>query len=163
MCAQVGTDDQQASLRKDKDAVGEWTIYGLVDPRDARIRYVGCSAHPKDRAWMHAGQARIATSPKSVWMRELEAAGLKPLLVAIEVCESEKEAADSERKWIASLPGLCNVANGGFSGRTSKVFEERAKPEYRSRQSAAMLRHVSERRRRRVILVAYPANPASAT
>lgn len=58
-------------------AHGPKAVYGLVDPRDGTVRYVGASMHPEKRYAQHiAGHG--ATLERSEWLAELRAAGLRP-------------------------------------------------------------------------------------
>lgn len=93
-----------------------WAIYGLVDPRDARIRYVGCTINPRDRVGCHVSSSKYETSPKAGWVRELVALDLRPIFVTLQIAREPWEASEAERKWIAKLPGLTNRARGGALG-----------------------------------------------
>lgn len=61
-------------------------VYILVDPRDSRVRYVGCTKKPiEQRVTDHLNEARMKDNrPKNVWLRELLASGLKPIGVVLE-------------------------------------------------------------------------------
>jgi hypothetical protein len=59
-------------------------IYGLVDPRTDAVRYVGKAAGPKRRLKEHWVR-RSGTGVKNAWLRELDAEGLRPVMVILEV------------------------------------------------------------------------------
>lgn len=57
-------------------------IYGLSDPRDLRIRYVG---HTVDLATRLSGHiADNAATPKTQWIAELASLGLQPVMVVLD-------------------------------------------------------------------------------
>jgi hypothetical protein len=79
------------------------SIYGLSDPRDATVRYVGQSATPRARYSSHlSGQGRSENAAKAAWLEELDALGLRPTLVILDNCDSAQAGAAEER-WIDSL------------------------------------------------------------
>jgi hypothetical protein len=63
-------------------------IYGLRDPRDERIRYVGKTRRPlRARLNGHLGEVkRWPKSAKSEWIAELATSGLLPQIVELERC-----------------------------------------------------------------------------
>jgi AP2 domain len=104
-------------------------IYGLADPRNTAIRYVGKSIRPRQRynSHLHANHLK-ANSRKNIWLRELLKLGLKPELVMLDTTDDSTWEAE-EKKWIArlrSIPGyprLTNIADGG-QGHHNVVSEE---------------------------------------
>lgn len=91
-------------------------IYGLIDPRDGQLRYVGKSA---------TGMGR----PKSLhsayclaWERQLRARGLKPDIEVLEEHESAEALPEAERYFIAYFRfigcRLTNLTAGGDGGAT---------------------------------------------
>lgn len=94
-------------------------IYALVDPCDSCIRYVGVTSRLlEDRLTLHLQKPTNAAM--AAWMRELQRARKRPLVVLLEwVVEEEWEAA--ERGWIhwcRERGDLLNVDRGGRA-RTS--------------------------------------------
>jgi hypothetical protein len=74
-------------------------IYGLKDPRDQTIRYVGKSIRPKQRFKAHLKDDRT-NAEKAKWIAELRQLGLKPKLTILEVADEENWST-VECEWIA--------------------------------------------------------------
>jgi hypothetical protein len=102
----------------------QYTIYGLRDPRDGRIRYIGCTLVPPavrlashiSAAGGHPGERRWA------WLNELRLAGLKPTMTVLESFEGDhEEASAAERFHIAAARAagldLANATGGGVGRR----------------------------------------------
>jgi hypothetical protein len=105
-------------------------IYGLIDPRTHRIRYVGKTVHLEQRWRDHVREARYEISHRTLkgrWMRELSMAGLHPDLIVIEECGDDWPL--RERHWIKRISGLLNETCGGETG---------CKPEAAEKISAAL-------------------------
>jgi len=66
-------------------------IYGLIDPRDYRVRYVGrTSQRMEERLAQHVNTAERSkrhSSPVYRWIREL--LPLRPRLVCLEICDGD--------------------------------------------------------------------------
>lgn len=65
-------------------------VYGLRDPRDRRIYYVGCTSSPQSRLIGHLEDARATrgterATPKDRWIAELLDAGLEPDMVPLDL------------------------------------------------------------------------------
>lgn len=101
-------------------------IYGLIDPRDLRVKYVGQSFNARYRLTDHIRFAQTETTKKAEWIRSLLSASLQPLLVVVDVVP-EVQADAAERRWIAAFArsGLTNMTAGGF--RINFTPEVRAK------------------------------------
>lgn len=82
------------------------TIYGLADPRDGALRYIGITSTPL--------AARLRSH---VYSRRFQDAGFEPEIFEVETYSSEQGARDAERFWIAYFRGLgcdlLNVSPGG--------------------------------------------------
>lgn len=95
------------------------TIYGLADPRDGRIRYVGRTVNVDARLVAHQG-ARTENTAKRSWIAELRRAGLAPTLKQLETC-TEESCGTVEQRWISRFrtAGECllNVSAGGAPRR----------------------------------------------
>lgn len=115
-------------------------IYGLIDPRDGLIYYVGQSVQGLKRARRHyspGALSRDAGTPKGGWLRGLLATGVLPEPVILEIVKSKDQLATREAYWIDS----CRVQNPNLTNVSAK---ERA----RSRVG----RQVSEETKRRLSL-----------
>lgn len=81
-------------------------VYILVDPRDSRIKYVGCTVNVQRRMYLHAHRYEhyhIANlSPKIQWAVELMNSGHDPILVVLEKV-SGKVAKERETFWMRRL------------------------------------------------------------
>ena len=105
-------------------------IYGLRDPRDSQIRYVGKSNDPRHRLRGHLSR-RGGTYARN-WIGSLLSDGIRPELVILEEV-SKKRWKVAEQAWIQYLRRLgCKLTNlaaggGGPSGRTMPAAERAAR------------------------------------
>ncbi len=86
-------------------ACDDWSVYILVDPRDSRIYYVGCSQSPKIRLTQHIAMARSepkANPRKAEWLNNLWRCGFRPLMIEIE-CVNYWHHLEREFHWIVTL------------------------------------------------------------
>jgi hypothetical protein len=74
-------------------------IYGLVDPRDLSLRYVGKSANPRLRVNYHASEGGGLRTYHWIWT--LRVLGFEPLLQTLRVMPPGEDAAAAEREEIA--------------------------------------------------------------
>ncbi|MBM3149600.1 MAG: hypothetical protein FJZ88_06200 [Chloroflexi bacterium] len=93
-------------------------IYGLKDPRDGQIYYVGKSNHPEKRKKEHL-ENETCNAHRVEWIQDLGQCGLEPELVILEKVERENWQ-EAEIYWIArgyeeGWP-LINVHKGGGGG-----------------------------------------------
>jgi hypothetical protein len=104
------------------------SIYGLVDPFDGRVRYVGKTESRLHRRLQghlqHARKrARISCSE---WVLNLLAQGLRPEITLIETVEIETWV-EREQYWIAEYrrryPDLLNRSPGGRGGGSAHMTE----------------------------------------
>lgn len=137
------------------------TIYGLLDPRDGRLRYVGVTVIAlRHRLRLHFVQARDREGAKEDWLRELEAAGLAPAIFTLAVVPAGGDWEAAERAWIARMRSsydLLNRAAGGASATGARHSEET-----RARHAEATRRAYQdpiERERRRAIVAAAARQP----
>jgi hypothetical protein len=56
-------------------------VYGMVDPRNGLVMYVGQSARPRQRFSQHRG--KMGTPAMRAWLNELDAVGIEPELVTL--------------------------------------------------------------------------------
>ena len=80
-------------------------VYGLVDPRTGKVRYIGTSNDLNYRVYSHLHSfSRRSHTPKDVWIRELAALGKKPigvLLFPISIPKALRDRHAIESDWIA--------------------------------------------------------------
>lgn len=94
--------------------MSRFIVYGLVDPRDGKLFYVGRSSSGKKRALSHFEPKSIAKSSKAKRerIRDIVSAGFeRPLVVVIEDCRTSKRAIMRERVLIAELSKSNNLTN----------------------------------------------------
>jgi hypothetical protein len=72
-------------------------IYGLADPRDRKIRYVGHTIDLDQRTGQHLTDP--AKTPKTAWIAELAALGLRPIMVELDEVDYA-ERFTVEYRWI---------------------------------------------------------------
>ena len=81
-------------------------IYGLCDPGETEVKYIGRSKNATERRRHHVQLSGADFSPKGVWVKYLEFEGLWPDQIILEEAEfpdeesAEKWAKSSEKKWI---------------------------------------------------------------
>lgn len=109
----------------------ELVIYGLVDPRNGKLRYVGKSTRGlMGRFREHEDEARCEKTHKANWLRQLLATGAHPLVKLLECVGSPEELDRAERRWIAlyrTFNGnqLTNATDGGDGGAVSAEAKQR--------------------------------------
>lgn len=97
-------------------------IYGLLDPRDQLVHYVGKSDRPRQRLTEHLKDA--ASNPyKAEWLEDLSVSGGRPRIVILETV-SLADWEQAERRWIATGRDLewplTNIQAGGRVGGSGK-------------------------------------------
>lgn len=103
-------------------------IYGLYDPRDNELRYVGKSIRPAQRLTNHLSEH--AKNHRGHWLAELSAAGLRPVLRIIDSVSLDADWQTIERRYIAGARATgCRLTNGtdGGDGVPGLSPESRAK------------------------------------
>lgn len=93
------------------------SIYGLFDPRNGQLRYIGKTTNVSKRMEKHYGEARAGSRLHSRrWLDGLLALGLRADIVVLEEVAPEY-ANEAERFWIASMrlagSDLTNQTIGG--------------------------------------------------
>jgi hypothetical protein len=102
----------------------KYTIYGLLDPRDKQLRYVGVTVNVKVRMNQHCRDCSVG-SKKGRWINELKQANLKPAMIELDVIELE-EAKETETFYIGYFRMLgCNLTNGTMGGFRSHSITPR--------------------------------------
>lgn len=83
----------------------KWSVYGLVDPREGLIYYVGCSYKPFHRVRAHA---TTADTKAHIRTRELERCGTPCEVIILSVHDTRREAFRAEGIQIMCRRGLVN-------------------------------------------------------
>lgn len=138
------------------------TVYGLVDPRDDSVRYVGKTENSLSSRYSYHYRRSLDgrdQSRKAAWIKSLDAAGLKPEIEVLEIV-GQDDWQEAERNWIAlyNSPKLTNHTPGGEVG----ALGFKNSPEQRKRKSDAAKRRCAdpaERERLRQISLAGPPPP----
>ena len=106
-------------------------IYGLKDPRDNQIKYIGKTVDIDRRIKEHNQIHRNKKSKKNSWITHLIRNGMQPIMEVLEECE-ESRWVERERYWIRYYKelgfDLKNMTLGG-EGNNGYVFttEDRLK------------------------------------
>lgn len=91
-------------------------IYGLCDPEDNAIRYVGKANNPKSRLGGHICTSRRKTTKLCSWIKGIVDRGEKPSMKILERVPVD-EWKLAERRWISELSDsgslLFNISPGG--------------------------------------------------
>jgi hypothetical protein len=89
-------------------------IYGLCDPRNGELRYVGKTRNPRRRLSRHTTE--LKNDYRSNWIRSLLSDGFKPEMFIIEDVSDDKWD-EAERFWISYFKyigaNLTNLSGGG--------------------------------------------------
>jgi DNA-binding transcriptional regulator YiaG len=85
-------------------------IYGLVDPRNQTIFYVGRSNSPDKRFYVHKRFVAGSSQPVQLRVQEIRAAGCEPELVILERV-NKREAKEAEERWIARFRPTGSLVN----------------------------------------------------
>lgn len=81
------------------DPVKTAYIYALVDPRDAeKFKYVGKTVDPKIRLKDHINRACKRLTPKDEWLCQLQADGITPQLIILEILNFRYECEWGDRE-----------------------------------------------------------------
>jgi hypothetical protein len=94
----------------------DWVIYGLADPRDGNVRYVGYTHNPNQRLQGHIKHTSKQDTHPGRWLKNLKLQGLRPAMCILEYIYGGIAARDAaEIKWINGpwRSGLTNHALGG--------------------------------------------------
>lgn len=87
------------------------SIYGMVDPDEYKIVYVGSSCNLMGRVTVHINDAKAKRylanrrTPLHKWIRDVLSKGHKPELCVLEVCIQENRN-EREEWWINHLNGI---------------------------------------------------------
>jgi hypothetical protein len=110
-----------------------WVVYGLFDPRDGQVRYVGVTSyalHHRLSRHLHEVRVRKVCARKADWIGGLVAAGLRPEIAALEVVDSAEGAHECEQFFVCYLraigAALLNDGDGGI-GSTGRRLSRSAR------------------------------------
>ncbi len=104
-------------------------IYGLFDPRNLELRYIGRTKHPASiRVSQHIHDAKKNNiTHKDRWVNQLISEGLRPATEILEEC-TEDNWSEIEQAWIAECKkfglNLVNGTNGGDGLRVDSLTPE---------------------------------------
>lgn len=108
-------------------------IYGLKDPRDYQIKYIGKASDINKRYKQHIENYTNKKSLKSSWVLSLLRSGLLPILEIVEICDESKWQ-EREQYWIKYYKelgfDLKNMTNGG-DGNTGLKMTDASKEKIR--------------------------------
>ena len=110
-------------------------IYGLIDPRDNIIKYIGKTINIKNRYADHRNRLERASSKRKSWIQSLRTLNLYPILTIIEEC-NEETCDERERFWIKHYKDVGNDLKNMTDGGEKYSYKE-VTPESRQRMSIA--------------------------
>ena len=98
--------------------------YGLIDPRNGEMRYVGESKNLKQRLQRHCSPSKLKTnSHKNNWIKQVLATGLRPEIILLETYDTEQEALDAEVELIAYYRYIgCDLTNRTKGGDRGNLY-----------------------------------------
>jgi GIY-YIG catalytic domain/NUMOD3 motif len=98
-------------------------IYGLIDPRDNCLRYIGQTTNLRKRLWTHTHHNLNARVHRCCWIRGLLQENMSPLIEVVGVATAET-VDETEKFYIAMFRAmgarLVNIADGGGGGATRR-------------------------------------------
>lgn len=128
-------------------------IYGLFDPRNGVIRYIGKAADLKVRMFGHLSDKRRVH--KVHWIEQLKACGMSPSMCILEICEPGSDWEEAEKFWIAYHrfigTRLTNSTNGGEGSFGREISEETRKKIGSANRGKKLPREQIEQMRTRLI------------
>jgi NUMOD1 domain/GIY-YIG catalytic domain len=98
-------------------------IYGLIDPRDGRIRYIGKTINPKTRLYTHLYECKDkkVINRRINWIRNLISNNLKPTMSILKICPmSDFEKYETEYIKIYKSEYLTNSDESGQGNKNRK-------------------------------------------
>src|SRR5713101_2100460 len=82
-----------------------WTVYGLIDPRDNSVFYIGCSENVHRRVREHCCDSASSAWPRC---RDIESSGLTIEFCILGVFDIKLKARLLEGRLILTLPAILN-------------------------------------------------------
>jgi len=118
----------------------KFLIYGLVDPRDGCLRYIGKSSSGLARPMEHRRPSKQGLGYKGRWIRDLYSMGLTFSVVVLQELPDKGILNQAEIHWIAYFRALgCKLTNLTDGGDGAPPGPKSA--EYRAKFSAGMMGH----------------------
>lgn len=110
-----------------------WSVYGLIDPRDRRVFYIGVTANTKQRLSSHMSDQQSAAWAKC---NEIKQSGSVPLMCIFGETDVYAEAIHLESALIIAIP---HTYNRTFSTASQMFWEPflSAQPQAERRQKEA--------------------------
>ena len=132
-------------------------IYGLVDPRDGRVRYIGKTSVGLKRPKSHLKPS--GDTYKDRWVRSLRRVGAIFKIRILESVEHEEDLNAAERKWITHFRGLygrvlTNRTEGGDGGAMPPDIRAAHSRRMKDRKPPITGKKHSEESRRKMSLAA---------
>lgn len=138
----------------------EVSIYGLVDPRNNLIRYVGKTKQTLNkRLSQHMSDTGINNTHKFNWIKNLKELNLKPIIILLETCDGDLWV-ERERYYIRIIENLTNLTEGGEEGLffTKEILEKISEgikkkwlePEFRDKMSKIRINYWSNPENRKI-------------
>lgn len=112
------------------EIVSDYLIYGLFDPINGELRYIGRSSSGLERPKRHSHSSELVLDKayKGNWIRSLLKKDLKPIIGIIQTFNVETDLNAAEMYWIKYFRdqgcGLVNSTDGGGGRFGYKVSEE---------------------------------------
>lgn len=115
----------------------KYFIYGLVDPRNNELRYVGKSLTGWCRPRSHTQPSLMKVrTHKNNWLRQLVDQGQRPIIVVLETHDSSDSLNEAEQFYIAYFKTLgASLTNATLGGDGASGFKHSA--ELKARWSVA--------------------------
>ena len=95
------------NIKRSEPRVGRYLIYGLIDPRDSCLRYVGKTHKRREiRLAEHIEDAQAGSSrPVHLWIRDAISAGVQPKIFVLERVAENLSWTDAEKRAIERWRG----------------------------------------------------------
>lgn len=139
-----------------------YTIYGLIDPRNQQLRYIGQTVCLRKRLIQHLWFARTGREKghKAAWIRQMLSAGTSFEVIELEVCSFDT-VDESEAFWIGYLRSIgCQLTNAtdGGGGRKGYALTQEAKDRI-GRGNKGLKRSLETRQKMSQWLKEHPMSP----
>lgn len=121
-------------------------VYGLIDPRNNELKYIGFTNNIKERLNSHCRESRLKTnSHKNNWIKNLKNIGMKPQIYPIENYNIEEEALQAEIDLISYYKYIgCNLTNVTKGGDKGAVYERTDEVKQKISKSVTGRKHLEE-------------------